>query len=77
MHGEQEFMRTVRVSGEGVISIDGSVSLGPAVTLTLDWETFLRLTCGRVRADGVSDRLKIEGDEELAASILANIAVTA
>ncbi len=76
VHGEQEFMRTVRVSGEGEISIDGSVSLGPTVTVTTDWSTFLRLTCGRVRAESVADQLKIEGDERLAARLLANIAVT-
>ncbi len=76
VHGEQEFMRTVRVSGEGEISIDGSVSLGPTVTLTLDWQTFVLLTCGRVRPAAVADRLKVEGDEKQAAALLAHIAVT-
>jgi uncharacterized protein (TIGR03083 family) len=76
VHGEQEFMRTVRVSGEGEVSVDGSVSLGPTVVLTMDWETFVRLTCGRVRGDAVADRLKIEGDEKTAAAVLANLAVT-
>ncbi|MDI5964270.1 maleylpyruvate isomerase family mycothiol-dependent enzyme [Streptomyces sp. SL13] len=75
VHGELEFMRTVRVSGEGEVSIDGSVSLGPAVTLTLDWETFLRLTTGRVRGR-VPDRVKIEGDEELADRLLTSLSVT-
>ena len=75
VHGELEFMRTVRVSAGGRGSIDGSVSLGPAVTLTLDWETFLRLTTGRVRGR-VPDRLKIEGDEALADRLLANLSVT-
>ncbi|MFF3562286.1 maleylpyruvate isomerase family mycothiol-dependent enzyme [Streptomyces sp. NPDC002574] len=76
VHGEQEFMRTVRVGADGKGSIDGSVSLGPAVTMTMDWETFLRLTCGRTRAKAVEDRMKIEGDQALAEAILANIAVT-
>ncbi len=75
VHGEQEFMRTVRISGEGEASVDGSVSLGPAVTMTMDWETFLRLTTGRVRGEAVADRVKIEGDEALSASLLANMAV--
>lgn len=76
VHGEVEFMRTVRVNGEGRATIDGSVSLGPTVTLTMDWETFLRLTCGRVRGEAVFSRMKVEGDERLAASILANLALT-
>jgi uncharacterized protein (TIGR03083 family) len=76
VNGPLEFMRTVRVDDQGHGTIDGSVSLGPAVTLTMDWETFVRLTCGRVRAHAVADRLKVEGDEALAAEILAHIAVT-
>jgi uncharacterized protein (TIGR03083 family) len=76
VHGDLEFMRTVRVNAEGRATIDGSVSLGPAVTLTLDWETFSRLMCGRVRGDAVADRVKIEGDEALGTTILSNMAVT-
>ena len=76
VNGPLEFMRTVRVDEQGHGTIDGSVSLGPAVTLTMDWETFVRLTCGRVRAHAVADRLKVEGDEALAVAILAHIAVT-
>jgi uncharacterized protein (TIGR03083 family) len=74
--GPVEFMRTVRVDAEGRGTIDGSVSLGPAVTLTTDWETFVRLTCGRVRPHAVADQVKVEGDPELADAILAHIAVT-
>ncbi|MDT3399734.1 maleylpyruvate isomerase family mycothiol-dependent enzyme [Streptomyces sp. B1866] len=74
--GPVEFMRTVRVDGEGRATIDGSVSLGPAVTLTTDWETYLRLACGRVRAEAVADRLKIEGDHKLADALLRNFSVT-
>ncbi len=76
VHGPLEFMRTVRVDAEGTATIDGSVSLGPAVTLALDWETFVRLACGRVRPEAVADRVKVEGDERLGEAILANIAVT-
>ncbi|MDX6327662.1 MAG: hypothetical protein QOI83_45 [Streptomycetaceae bacterium] len=76
VHGPLEFMRTVRVDQEGRGTVDGSVSLGPAVTFTLDWETFVRLTCGRVKPFAVADRVKIEGDEALAEAILAHIAVT-
>ncbi|MFD1828906.1 maleylpyruvate isomerase family mycothiol-dependent enzyme [Streptomyces desertarenae] len=74
--GPVEFMRTVRVDGEGRGTVDGSVSLGPAVTVATDWETYLRLACGRVRPAAVRDSLKIEGDRELADAILAHFSVT-
>jgi uncharacterized protein (TIGR03083 family) len=76
VHGPVEFMRTVRVDADGHATIDGSVSLGPQVTLMLDWETFLRLGCGRVRAEAVRDQVKTEGDDRLAEAILAHIAIT-
>jgi uncharacterized protein (TIGR03083 family) len=76
VHGPLEFMRTVRVNAEGRGSIDSAVSLGPAVTFVVDWETFLRLLTGRVRPAVVADQLKVEGDRELADAILAHIAVT-
>ncbi|MEE1739919.1 maleylpyruvate isomerase family mycothiol-dependent enzyme [Streptomyces sp. BE147] len=75
VHGPLEFLRTVRVDADGRGSIDGAPSLGPAVTLAMDWETYYRLACGRVRATAVPDRIKIEGDQELAAAILHNFAV--
>jgi uncharacterized protein (TIGR03083 family) len=74
--GPLDFMRTVRVDAEGRATVDGSVSLGPTVTLTTDWETFFRLATGRDRAAAAGDRVKIEGDAELAAAILRHIAVT-
>ncbi|WP_262701940.1 MULTISPECIES: maleylpyruvate isomerase family mycothiol-dependent enzyme [Streptomyces] len=76
VHGPMEFMRTVRIDADGRGSIDGSVSLGPTVTLTLDWETYVRLACGRVRPEAVAERLKIEGDQQLADAILQHFAVT-
>ncbi|MFB7527800.1 maleylpyruvate isomerase family mycothiol-dependent enzyme [Streptomyces sp. NPDC056178] len=76
VHGPMEFLRTVRVDAEGRGSVDGSPSLGPAVTLAMDWETYFRLACGRVRVGAVADRVKVEGDQELAAAILQNFAVT-
>ncbi|MFF6833567.1 maleylpyruvate isomerase family mycothiol-dependent enzyme [Streptomyces sp. NPDC012438] len=74
--GPVEFLRTVRVDAEGRGSIDGAPSLGPAVSLATDWETYVRLACGRVRAVDVADRVKVEGDERLARAILDNFAVT-
>ncbi|MEU9088800.1 maleylpyruvate isomerase family mycothiol-dependent enzyme [Streptomyces sp. NPDC087901] len=76
VHGPVEFLRTVRVDAEGRGSVDGAPSLGPAVTLAMDWETYVRLACGRVRASAVADRIKAEGDQDLAAAILQNFAVT-
>ena len=76
VHGPLEFMRTVRVDASGRGTIDASVSLGPAATLVMDWETFVRLACGRVRPDAVGDQVKTEGDPDLARRILENLAVT-
>ncbi|MFJ7195838.1 MULTISPECIES: maleylpyruvate isomerase family mycothiol-dependent enzyme [unclassified Streptomyces] len=76
VHGPLEFLRTVRVDAEGRGSVDGSPSLGPVVTLAMDWETYYRLACGRVRASAVAERIKVEGDEDLATAILQNFAVT-
>jgi uncharacterized protein (TIGR03083 family) len=76
VHGPVEFMRTVRVDAEGRGSIDGSPSLGPAVTLALDWETYVLLACGRTNPEAVAERVKIEGDQDLAQAILRAFVVT-
>ncbi|AUG78486.1 hypothetical protein CFP65_3700 [Kitasatospora sp. MMS16-BH015] len=70
--GPLEFLRTVRVDPTGRATLDATVTLAPDVQLSLDWETYLRLACGRGRPGPV----KAEGDQELAARILANFAVT-
>ncbi|MFF4950783.1 maleylpyruvate isomerase family mycothiol-dependent enzyme [Streptomyces chattanoogensis] len=74
--GPLEFMRTVRVDAEGNGTINGSVSLGPTVTLAMDWDIFHRLACGRIRPAAVAEQIKIDGDQALAAAILDNFAVT-
>jgi uncharacterized protein (TIGR03083 family) len=76
VHGPVEFLRTVRVDAAGRGSIDGAPSLGPLVTLAMDWETYYRLACGRVRATSVPDRIKVDGDLDLATAILREFAVT-
>lgn len=76
VHGELEFLRTVRVDATGRATLDPTPSLGPAVSLSLDWETYVRLAAGRVRPRTVADRVKVDGDRELADAILANFAVT-
>ncbi|MFE3549777.1 maleylpyruvate isomerase family mycothiol-dependent enzyme [Streptomyces kronopolitis] len=74
--GALEFLRTVRLDAEGNATIDGSVSLGPTVTLALDWDTFHQLACGRVRAAAVAEQIKVDGDHELADAVLHHFAVT-
>ncbi|MFF0446199.1 maleylpyruvate isomerase family mycothiol-dependent enzyme [Streptomyces sp. NPDC004609] len=76
VHGPLEFLRTVRVNADGRGTVDGAPSLGPVVTLAMDWETYYRLACGRVRLGAVADRIKVDGDQDLAAAILREFAVT-
>ncbi|MEU1423592.1 maleylpyruvate isomerase family mycothiol-dependent enzyme [Kitasatospora sp. NPDC005751] len=70
--GPVEFLRTVRVDAAGRGTVDESISLAPDVQLTMDWETYARLACGRGRPGPVT----VEGDQELASRVLANFAVT-
>ncbi|MFD9813260.1 maleylpyruvate isomerase family mycothiol-dependent enzyme [Streptomyces sp. NPDC059080] len=74
--GPVEFMRTVRVDAAGHGTVDASVSLGPTVTFVLDWDVFARLACGRSRPQAVADKVKIDGDQKLAATILEHFAIT-
>ncbi|MFF5365824.1 maleylpyruvate isomerase family mycothiol-dependent enzyme [Streptomyces sp. NPDC013187] len=76
VHGPVEFLRTIRVDIQGRGTLETAPALGPAATITLDWETYVRLACGRVTPESVSDRLKTEGDPELTAAILNNFTVT-
>ncbi|MEU9715272.1 maleylpyruvate isomerase family mycothiol-dependent enzyme [Streptomyces sp. NPDC047976] len=76
VHGPVEFLRTVRVDAAGRATLDKTPSLGPDVSLAMDWETYVRLAAGRVRPRTVADRVKVEGDTELAAAILGAFAVT-
>ncbi|MEU9980483.1 maleylpyruvate isomerase family mycothiol-dependent enzyme [Streptomyces sp. NPDC050856] len=76
IHGPVEFLRTVRVDAGGRGTVDGAPSLGPAATIAMDWETYVRLACGRVKPAAVADRVKTEGDTVLADAILAHFAVT-
>ncbi|WP_320784872.1 maleylpyruvate isomerase family mycothiol-dependent enzyme [Streptomyces sp. CRN 30] len=76
VNGPIEFLRTVRVDIQGRGTLEATPALGPAATLALDWETYVRLACGRVSADAVADRIKGEGDAQLIAAILRSFAVT-
>lgn len=74
--GPLEFMRTVRVDDKGRGSVSGSPSLGPLATFSMDWETYVRLACGRVRPAAVRERIKVEGDPKMADAVLDHFAVT-
>ncbi|MEU2618669.1 maleylpyruvate isomerase family mycothiol-dependent enzyme [Streptomyces sp. NPDC007157] len=76
VHGPVEFLRTIRIDIQGRGTLETTPALGPAAIFTLDWETYVRLACGRTTADAVADRVKAEGDPELTAAILRNFAVT-
>ncbi|CAL9519347.1 maleylpyruvate isomerase family mycothiol-dependent enzyme [Streptomyces griseomycini] len=76
VHGPVEFLRTVRVDIQGRGTLETAPALGPAAALTLDWETYVRLACGRVTPEAVADRVKTEGDPDLTAAILRHFAVT-
>ncbi|MFE1308344.1 maleylpyruvate isomerase family mycothiol-dependent enzyme [Streptomyces sp. NPDC058755] len=76
VHGPIEFLRTIRVDIQGRGTLETAPALGPAATLSLDWETYVRLACGRVTPEAVADRLKTEGDPDLTAAILRNFTVT-
>ncbi|MER6627429.1 maleylpyruvate isomerase family mycothiol-dependent enzyme [Streptomyces sp. NPDC000987] len=76
VHGPIEFLRTIRIDIQGRGTLETAPALGPAATFTLDWETYVRLACGRVTPDAVADRVKAEGDPELTSAILRNFTVT-
>ncbi|MFI0479145.1 maleylpyruvate isomerase family mycothiol-dependent enzyme [Actinomadura sp. 9N215] len=46
----------------------------PTAELAMDWETYARLTAGRRTAGDVT--VQVDGDAELAARVLANMAIT-
>ncbi|WP_354641525.1 maleylpyruvate isomerase family mycothiol-dependent enzyme [Kitasatospora camelliae] len=74
--GPLEFLRTVRVDANGRGAMEESVHLAPDLQLSMDWETYVRLACGRVRPEAVAGRLRVDGDGELAARVLAHFALT-
>ncbi|MEU9337787.1 maleylpyruvate isomerase family mycothiol-dependent enzyme [Streptomyces sp. NPDC048290] len=76
VNGPIEFLRTIRVDIQGRGTLETAPALGPAATLALDWETYVLLACGRVSAEAVADRLKLEGDPKLTAAILRHFTVT-
>jgi uncharacterized protein (TIGR03083 family) len=76
VHGPVEFLRTIRIDIQGRGTLETAPALGPAASFALDWETYVRLACGRVTTEAVADRVKADGDPRLTAAILRNFTVT-
>ncbi|GHJ40336.1 maleylpyruvate isomerase family mycothiol-dependent enzyme [Streptomyces sp. TS71-3] len=76
VHGPVEFLRTVRIDADGKGSIDGAPSLGPLATVSTDWETYVRLACGRITLEAAEEHIKAEGDQGLAKAILSHFTIT-
>ncbi|WP_033214234.1 maleylpyruvate isomerase family mycothiol-dependent enzyme [Kitasatospora phosalacinea] len=72
--GALPFHRTVRIGPDGRGSVDESVVLAPEVRLSMDWQTFVRLCCGRVRPE--TALVNVIGDQELGTRVLAHLVST-
>ncbi|GAA2597832.1 maleylpyruvate isomerase family mycothiol-dependent enzyme [Actinomadura fulvescens] len=79
--GQSVEFRIVRSGAEYVqVGVDGRGRLAdgpegpPTTTLSMDWETFVRLAAGRCAAADVE--VGVEGDAELGTRVLAGLAVT-
>ena len=76
VNGPVEFLRTIRVDIQGRGTLETAPALGPVASFVLDWETYVRLACGRVTPEAVADRVKTEGDPDLTKAILDHFTVT-
>ncbi|MFJ5230296.1 maleylpyruvate isomerase family mycothiol-dependent enzyme [Kitasatospora sp. NPDC088391] len=72
--GALPFRCTVRVAADGRGSVDESVEPAPDVRLSMDWQTFVRLCCGRVRPE--TALVAVVGDQELGSRVLAHLVST-
>jgi uncharacterized protein (TIGR03083 family) len=65
----------VRFEVTGPVRIEQTVGAGqPQLVLRLDWETFVRLACGRVHPDQA--KVAADGDPDQVRSLLATLVVT-
>lgn len=72
-----DFAVTVDAEGHGGLVEDVASLVGaaePTVRLGTDWETFVRLVCGRVHPNRA--KVTVAGDEAVAGRVLAELAVT-
>ncbi|KWW97818.1 hypothetical protein TH66_20475 [Carbonactinospora thermoautotrophica] len=72
--GPVKFSAVVRVDTDGRGVLSPWLFGDPTARLTMDWETFARLGCGRVSPRTV--HVTVQGDEELAGRVLDAMAVT-
>ncbi|MGH3327604.1 MAG: maleylpyruvate isomerase family mycothiol-dependent enzyme [Streptomycetales bacterium] len=72
--GPESFVRSVHVDESGRGSLTQNLAFAPTATLGMQWETFVRLACGRARPDRVE--VSITGDAQLAGRVMAAMTVT-
>ncbi|KDN84108.1 maleylpyruvate isomerase family mycothiol-dependent enzyme [Kitasatospora cheerisanensis] len=72
--GALPFERTVRIGADGTGSMDESAAADPDVKLSMDWQTFVRLCCGRVHPE--TALVNVVGDQELGLRVLAHLSST-
>ncbi|HEX8003665.1 MAG TPA: maleylpyruvate isomerase family mycothiol-dependent enzyme [Mycobacteriales bacterium] len=73
--------RAVLFTTTGALETASTVTYGaapadPDVRVSLDWETFVRLVCGRVAYDDVAATVAVSGDVALGEELLRHAAVT-
>lgn len=68
------FTRHVTVGADGRARFTESAPADPAVTLRMDWETYVRLAAGRCTAGDA--KAEVDGDTDLGHRILAGMATT-
>jgi uncharacterized protein (TIGR03083 family) len=72
--GETPLLTTVEVDGDGQATASTNPGGVATTTLRTDFETLVRLSCGRV--DPTTATVTIEGDEELGRQVLSHLAIT-
>ena len=69
------FSRDVIIGDDGRAKVVAEQSTPATVTLTMDWPTFLNLSCGRGDAGEHRKRVTVEGDQARAGVVLDNFCV--
>ncbi|MGH3343944.1 MAG: maleylpyruvate isomerase family mycothiol-dependent enzyme [Carbonactinosporaceae bacterium] len=72
--GPESFVRSVHVDEGGRGSLTHDLAFAPTTTLGMEWETFVRLACGRVRPDRAD--VSVAGDERLAGRVMTAMVIT-
>ena len=72
---DSDFARDIIVGDDGRAKIVAEQEAPSIVTLTMDWPTFLNLSCGRGDASEHRKRVTVEGDQARAGVVLDNFCV--